>query len=45
MSDTWNIKQTEKLLDIDLFLKVQKEKRLQYAKELNSNYEAEKKKR
>lgn len=30
-----NIKQTEKMLDIDLFLKKQKEKRLDYAKKLN----------
>lgn len=40
---TSNIKQTEKLLDIDLFLKKQKEKRLEYAKKLNEEYEHDKK--
>lgn len=42
---TGNIKQTEKLLDIDLFLKKQKEKRLEYAKKLNQEYEHDKKQR
>lgn len=38
-----SIKQTEKLLDIDLFLKNQKNKRLEYAKKLNEEYDREKK--
>lgn len=38
-----NIKQTEKLLDVDIFLKQQKKKRLEYAKNLNSDFEEQKK--
>lgn len=40
-----NIKQTEKMLDIDLFLKKQKEKRLEYAQKLNQEYEHQKQQR
>ena len=38
-----NIKQTEKLLDVDLFLKQQKQKRLEHAKNLNADFEEQKK--
>ena len=38
-----NIKQTQKLLDIDLFLKQQKKKRTEYANNLNAQFEAQKK--
>jgi hypothetical protein len=31
------------MLDVDLFLKQQKQKRLEYAKQLNTDYEAQKK--
>lgn len=33
------------MLDVDLFLKQQKQKRLEYAKNLNTDYEAQKKMR
>ena len=38
-----NIKQTEKLLDVDLFLKQQKQKRMEYAKTITADFEAQKK--
>lgn len=38
-----NIKQTSKLLDIDVFLKKQKDKRMQYAKDLNAEFDIQKK--
>lgn len=31
------------MLDVDLFLKQQKQKRIEYAKNLNADYEAQKK--
>jgi hypothetical protein len=40
-----SIQQTAKLLDIDVFLKKQKEKRLEYASKLNEQYEHSRKER
>jgi hypothetical protein len=38
-----DIKKTEKMLDVDLFLKQQKKKKMEYAKQLNADYEIQKK--
>ena len=37
-----SIKQTEKLLDVDLFLKQQKQKRLEHAKNINADFQTQK---